>query len=273
VAFTSQTTGICTVSGSTVTIVTAGTCVIAGNQAGDANWTAASQQTQSITISQASQAAFTATATPNTINVGGTSTISAAGGSGTGTNAYTLVSGSPCNLVAQTLTGTGSGICTVTATNPGDTNYLQSTSNVTVNVNLTPQTGFTLNLSSNSVTTGTPVNLGATGGQGNGQVTYTAVPQTLVQSASARTTAKVASVGLQCTVSGSILTPTGGTGVCVVTATKAADGTYAQATSTGNVTVTSRPPNPIPTLSEWAQILMMLMMVITAGWYGRRQLR
>jgi hypothetical protein len=32
-------------------------------------------------------------------------------------------------------------------------------------------------------------------------------------------------------------------------------------------------PKPIPTLSEWAQILMMLMMVITAGWYGRRQLR
>jgi uncharacterized delta-60 repeat protein len=356
VAFTSQTTGICTVSGSTVMIVTAGTCVIAGNQAGDANWTAASQQTQTITISQASQAAFTATATPNTINVGGISTISASGGSGTGTIAYTLVSGSPCNLVAQTLTGTGSGICTVTATNPGDTNYLQSTSNVTVNVNLAPQTTLVVIPSSSNINVNGTSTLSTTGGNGTGPVTY-------------------AVTSGPCSVSGPTLTGTGA-GTCSVTATKAADSTYASATSspvtvtvsgpppvinlvatpgpglirldftsnsqtpaaatarfqtmtgviytgtcvstnggvtasaTGNsspLTVTQvtagknytcsvtgtdgsgsstsapsnavipqpapQPPKPIPTLSEWAQILMMLMMVITAGWYGRRQLR
>lgn len=32
----------------------------------------------------------------------------------------------------------------------------------------------------------------------------------------------------------------------------------------------STPPNPIPTLSEWAQMVMMLMMLVTAGRYGRR---
>lgn len=31
-----------------------------------------------------------------------------------------------------------------------------------------------------------------------------------------------------------------------------------------------RPPNPIPTLNEWAQILMMFLMIATAGFYGRR---
>jgi hypothetical protein len=30
------------------------------------------------------------------------------------------------------------------------------------------------------------------------------------------------------------------------------------------------PSNPIPTLSEWAQIMMMLIMIATAGFYGWR---
>lgn len=45
-------------------------------------------------------------------------------------------------------------------------------------------------------------------------------------------------------------------------------------TLTGSVPPTPRPPtNPIPTLSEWAQILMMLMMIGTVGWYSRKMTR
>jgi hypothetical protein len=33
------------------------------------------------------------------------------------------------------------------------------------------------------------------------------------------------------------------------------------------------PPAPIPTLSEWGQIVMMLTMMIAAGWYSRRIMR
>jgi hypothetical protein len=29
-------------------------------------------------------------------------------------------------------------------------------------------------------------------------------------------------------------------------------------------------PEPIPTLSEWAKIMMMFFMLVTVGWYGRR---
>ncbi len=29
-------------------------------------------------------------------------------------------------------------------------------------------------------------------------------------------------------------------------------------------------PNSVPTLSEWAQMALMLMLLVTAGWYGRR---
>jgi hypothetical protein len=53
VSYSSTTATVCTVSSSTglVTDLTAGTCIIAANQAGDANYHAAPQVTQSITVS------------------------------------------------------------------------------------------------------------------------------------------------------------------------------------------------------------------------------
>lgn len=54
VTFTSTTTGVCTVSGtngSTVTGVAVGTCIIAANQLGNANYNAAPQVTQNVTVS------------------------------------------------------------------------------------------------------------------------------------------------------------------------------------------------------------------------------
>lgn len=48
------------------------------------------------------------------------------------------------------------------------------------------------------------------------------------------------------------------------------------ATAGGNVDGTTpppRPPNPIPTLGEWGQIIMMLMMLLSVGYYSRRAQR
>jgi len=50
VNFSSSSTSVCVVSGSTATFVGAGTCVIDGNQAGDADYAAAPQATQSFTV-------------------------------------------------------------------------------------------------------------------------------------------------------------------------------------------------------------------------------
>jgi len=55
VTFGSSTTSVCTVSGTTVSILTGGTCTITGNQAGDSDWLAAPQATRDITINKASQ--------------------------------------------------------------------------------------------------------------------------------------------------------------------------------------------------------------------------
>ena len=51
VAVTSATTGVCTVSGTTVTLVTAGTCTLNANESGNANFAAATQVQQSFTVS------------------------------------------------------------------------------------------------------------------------------------------------------------------------------------------------------------------------------
>ena len=51
VSFGSQTTGVCTMSGSTVHIVTIGTCTIRASQAGDSNYNAAATVDRSFTIS------------------------------------------------------------------------------------------------------------------------------------------------------------------------------------------------------------------------------
>jgi hypothetical protein len=50
IAYSSLTTGVCTVSGSTVTMVSVGTCTIAADQAGNADYNAATQVTQSIAL-------------------------------------------------------------------------------------------------------------------------------------------------------------------------------------------------------------------------------
>ncbi|MHB9102380.1 MAG: RCC1 domain-containing protein, partial [Sulfuricella sp.] len=55
VGFSSITPSICTVSGSTVSGIAAGTCTIAANQAGNTNYNAATQVSQYITIGNASQ--------------------------------------------------------------------------------------------------------------------------------------------------------------------------------------------------------------------------
>jgi hypothetical protein len=85
------------------------------------------------TVNKANQAAISASASPNPINVGGTSAISASGGSGTGGFSYSI--SGPGTLSGTTVTGTGVGTVVVTVTKAADTNYLQATTTVSIPVN------------------------------------------------------------------------------------------------------------------------------------------
>ncbi len=70
VTFTTTTPSICTISGSTVTGVSAGTCTITANQAGNTNYAAAAQVTQNITIAPSAVASVDLTLGWNLIGNG-----------------------------------------------------------------------------------------------------------------------------------------------------------------------------------------------------------
>jgi hypothetical protein len=69
--FSSSTIGVCTVSGTTLTFVAAGTCTVTASQVGDATYAAAAQVAQSLTVAQKSLT-ITATLTASEIVTGGT---------------------------------------------------------------------------------------------------------------------------------------------------------------------------------------------------------
>ena len=132
VTYSSLTTGVCTISGSTVTGVTVGTCTIAANQAGNANYNAATQVTQSIPVAQASQSISFGTAP--SITAGGTGTVSATATSGLAV-AFSSLTTSVCTIAGTTVTGVTAGTCTIAANQAGNANYAaaaQATQNITV---------------------------------------------------------------------------------------------------------------------------------------------
>ncbi len=219
VTFSSLTTSVCTISGSTVTGVAAGACTIAANQAGDANYNAAPQVTGGISVGKGNQATLTVNATTPLAYLA-SQTLSTSGGSGTGAVTYAATGGGggSCTVSGSTLTAqSGTGYCDVTATKDADTNYNAATSGA-VRVTLSKANQATL-----TVNATTPLaylaseTLSTLGGSGTGAVTYAASGS--------------------CTVAGSTLTANSGTGTCSVTATKATDTNY-NATTSGAVIVT-----------------------------------
>ena len=120
VAFTSTTPTVCSVTGSTVSGIAAGSCVIAGNQAGNANYSAAPQVTQTIAIGAASQTIIFGAAPA--VAVGGTGTVSATASSGL---AVTFTSTTPtvCSVAGSTVSGLAAGSCAIAGNQSGNANY------------------------------------------------------------------------------------------------------------------------------------------------------
>ena len=127
VTFTSTTPLICTVSGtngSTVTALTAGNCILAANQAGNANYTAAPQATQTIVVSAGAQSVTFGLAPA--LAVGGTATVTATGGASG--NAVTFTSTTPliCTVSGTNgsmVTALTAGNCILAANQAGNANY------------------------------------------------------------------------------------------------------------------------------------------------------
>jgi len=137
VTFASSTTGICTVSGSTVTMLTAGTCAITPTAAASGNYALTTGTTSYITINKIAQTVSFYTnsgyGTPTTsgsaaFNANNSTYQTYAKGSALGTISFASTSAGVCTVNSSTglITFVTAGTCTVTADAATTTSYLDS---------------------------------------------------------------------------------------------------------------------------------------------------
>jgi len=159
-----------TISGSTLTVTGAGTIVIAANQAGNTNYSAAVQVMQSIQVNQVSQTITFAPASPLTYGVSPITLSATGGGSG---NAVTFnVTSGPATINGSTLTITGAGTVVVTANQAGNVNYIAAPQ-VTRNIIVNQPSQTIIFAPASPVTYGVPpISLNATGGGSGNPVTF-----------------------------------------------------------------------------------------------------
>jgi hypothetical protein len=122
VAFTSATSGVCTVSGTSVTFVGPGTCTINANQAGDASNAAAAQVQRSFAIAYLTQSISFDALTGATLGVSSAPLIKASASSGLGV-AYSSITPGVCSVSGTTITMLNPGTCTISASQAGNGTY------------------------------------------------------------------------------------------------------------------------------------------------------
>jgi uncharacterized protein (TIGR03437 family) len=126
VSFNSQTTAVCTVSGATVTLVSAGTCTIQATQAGNSNYAAATPVSQSFQVTPASQTiSFGALSNKALGTAPFAVSASATSGLAVSFNSQTTP---VCTVSGATVTLVSAGTCTIRATQAGNVNYAAATS-------------------------------------------------------------------------------------------------------------------------------------------------
>ncbi len=116
---------VCSIAGSAVSFIGAGTCVIDANQAGDANWNPAPQAQQSFAVAKGNQTiSFTSTAPAGAQFNGPTYTVTATATSGLAVT-FTIDASatSVCSIAGSTVSFIGVGTCVIDANQAGDANY------------------------------------------------------------------------------------------------------------------------------------------------------
>jgi hypothetical protein len=252
VSFGSSTLAVCTVAGTTVSYVTAGTCTVTADQAGDASYNAAPQVTLDIVVAKTDQTISGLAADPATGFVGGTSALSATASSGL---AVTFGSTTPaiCTVAGATVSYLAAGTCAVSAAQAGDANY-----------NAAPQVTLDIIVNPGDQTITAFAAIPASGFIG-GSSTLNATASSGLVVTFASSTAAV------CTVAGNTVTFIAA-GTCTVTADQAGDANYNAAPQVSlGITVTEAAPTPIPTLSLWGLVAMFLVLLGMGGMIVRRK--
>jgi hypothetical protein len=120
VAFVSTTPTVCTVSGTTASLLTSGTCIVQATQAGNANYSEAAMVQQNLLVHLATQA-ITFPTVANQV-VGANITLGATASSGLAVT-YTSVTTPVCTISGSTATMVSAGACVIHATQAGSAAY------------------------------------------------------------------------------------------------------------------------------------------------------
>lgn len=129
VVYGSSTTGVCTVSETTVSIIAAGICTLTADQPGNAAWNPAPQVSQSVVIAQASQSLTFPTQTESSrwFRAGSTFAIAPLATSAEPNSGSPIVYGSlttgVCTVSGSTVTMVAAGTCIFSANQAGDGNF------------------------------------------------------------------------------------------------------------------------------------------------------
>jgi hypothetical protein len=192
----------------------AGTCKVIANQAGNSNYSVAAQVTETVSVTPASQTIDVTVPAPASAVNKSSFTIVANASSGL---PITYTSSGACTNVHGTYTMDSSrigAVCTVSLYAPTSANYLSATLNEATSVAapIAPTV---------SLTAPADAQYGST--------------FSVTATTNASTTAVITATG-SCTVSGTTVTMTSGTGMCSLKASWAADDVYKAATATAKTT-------------------------------------
>jgi mono/diheme cytochrome c family protein len=164
VAFASNSPTVCTVSGTNLTLVTTGVCSITASQAGNADYTGATDVTRAFSVNAANQTITFNTQSPSSRSflAGSTFSINPQASASSGlTVLYSSTTTGICTVAGTTVTMVAPGTCTIAANQGGNANY-----------NMAAQ--VTQNVSLNATAPGAPTIGIATGGNGQATIDFTA---------------------------------------------------------------------------------------------------
>jgi large repetitive protein len=199
------------------------TCSVIANQAGNNNYSAASQVTQTVSAAQVAQSITFTSNPPASATYGSQFTVAATASSGL---AVTFTSGGSCSNSGATYTMTsGTGTCSVIANQAGNNNY-SAAPTVTKNVTAT--------LASQSITVSVPAPATAT----------LSSSFTITASSSSGLPVTFTSSGGCSNVNGTYTMASSGTKTCTETMNVAANSNYSAAPTVTESTTVAKPVTP-----------------------------
>ena len=219
-SFESSDSGIASVSATgEVTAVAVGSATITATKASDSTYSEATATTEVVVIPKLEQIISFGSESYSVI-ITNELDISIDGGAGSGAVTYSSSDESIATISSSgILSAISVGTVTVTATKAEDSTYAEATAQTTVEV--TPKLGQSITFGEDSYTivVGNSQTIAASGGPGIGEISYTSSDPSIA------------------TIDGSGLVTGLNIGAVTVTAVKAADSTYAEATASTSVTI------------------------------------